>query len=128
MVAHFSWHRRDSRAPTPWRFIRGWNRDAIEPALHSLVERAPNFQTPPEAMIPQNGWMIDGVEDAVDQESPGLRPALAGATEQGRRTCGALVPWVGPTAYSKPMELSLTVITLTAQISRPFNWSGRSSA
>src|SRR3954447_6254214 len=54
-----------------WRFGGGWSEKTMRRYLAALAERPVNFDTPPEQMIPANGWTIDGSEDEIGTEPEG---------------------------------------------------------
>ncbi|MDQ3814870.1 MAG: DUF1990 domain-containing protein [Armatimonadota bacterium] len=54
-----------------WRLGRGWNEKTMKSYLAALADSPVNFDTPPEAMTPENGWKIDGSHDCIGTEPPG---------------------------------------------------------
>lgn len=58
-----------------WRFGSGWSEETIRRYLTALAQSPVNFETPPEEMIPANGWTVDWSEDEIGTEPEG--PPLA---------------------------------------------------
>jgi uncharacterized protein (UPF0548 family) len=58
-----------------WRFGSSWSEAAMKGYLTQLAGRHVNFDVPPEQMVPDNGWTVDGTEQVIAVEPPG--PPLA---------------------------------------------------
>jgi uncharacterized protein (UPF0548 family) len=54
-----------------WRFGRGWSEAELRGYLDALRDRPVNFDDPPEAMIAERGWIIDGDNASLGSEPPG---------------------------------------------------------
>src|SRR5436190_17370196 len=54
-----------------WRLGWGWSEETLKRYLAALEERRVNFDVPPEQMVPENGWTVDGIEEAIGTEAPG---------------------------------------------------------
>jgi uncharacterized protein (UPF0548 family) len=57
---------------TRWRFGRDWSEAELQAALAALRDERPSFQEQPDLMTPEHGWTVDGDEQALGHESPGL--------------------------------------------------------
>lgn len=54
-----------------WRFGRGWSEAELRAYLGLLRDRPVNFETPPEEMTTEHGWLVDGNHRLVHHEPPG---------------------------------------------------------
>jgi uncharacterized protein (UPF0548 family) len=54
-----------------WRFGSSWSEAAMKGYLARLADRHVNFDVPPEQMVPENSWTVDGAEEAIALEPPG---------------------------------------------------------
>jgi uncharacterized protein (UPF0548 family) len=55
-----------------WRFGRGWSEAELRTYLAELRDARPNFDELPERMIPEHGWTVDGDDQPLGYEPPGL--------------------------------------------------------
>jgi uncharacterized protein (UPF0548 family) len=54
-----------------WRFGRGWSEAEMRGYLAELKDRPVNFDDPPERMIPEHGWTVDGDDASLGTEPEG---------------------------------------------------------
>src|SRR5262245_57228882 len=54
-----------------WRYGRSWQEAALKAYLAALESRHVNFDRPPEEMIAENGWTVDGADSVIGREPPG---------------------------------------------------------
>lgn len=67
-----------------WRFGRGWSEETLKTYLKSLKTRPISFTVPVEAMTLENGWTVDGSEDALGYETAGP-PVVEGVFQRARQ-------------------------------------------
>ncbi len=67
-----------------WRIGRGWPEETLKSYLADLADRGVNFTTPPEEMVPERGWKVDGSYDLLGVEPPGP-PVPGGLYESARQ-------------------------------------------
>jgi uncharacterized protein (UPF0548 family) len=67
-----------------WRFGIGWTEAELQEHLAGLAGLSPNFDAPFERMTRENGWTVDGAEEAIGSEPAGP-PQAGGLFARARR-------------------------------------------
>ncbi len=66
-----------------WRYGQGWSETFLKRTLAGLAGKEISFDADPAAMIPENGWTVDGIEEVLGREPPGP-PVPDGLFERAR--------------------------------------------